>query len=81
MKITVEISDFLLDDARKLAVREAVTLRALVERGLSRIVEDAPRAPPFKLRRASFNGHGLQPERRGASWDQLREGAYGDRDA
>jgi hypothetical protein len=34
MKTTVEISDSLLREARKLARREGTTLRALVEQGL-----------------------------------------------
>ena len=39
MKTTIEISDPLLREARKLAEREGVTLRALVERGLRRVVD------------------------------------------
>ena len=38
MKTTIEISDPLLRRARRMAEREGVTLRALVERGLSRVV-------------------------------------------
>jgi hypothetical protein len=29
--------------------------------------------PPFRLRRASFKGRGLQPELRAAAWDRLRD--------
>jgi hypothetical protein len=81
MKTTVEISDSLLREARKLAAREGVTLRALVERGLHRIVAETRRAGPFKLRRASFKGNGIRPELRQASWDELRDLAYQDRGA
>jgi hypothetical protein len=42
-------------------VREGVTLRALVERGLRRVVAKSGRSGPFKLRRASFNGKGGAP--------------------
>lgn len=76
MKTTVEISDPLLRDVRKLAAREGVTLRELVERGLHRIVDEARHGAPFKLRRASFKGKGLQTELRDAPWDQLRDLAY-----
>jgi Bacterial antitoxin of type II TA system, VapB len=76
MKTTIEISDPLLREARKLAEREGVTLRALVERGLRRVVTETKPAAPFKLRRASFKGKGLQHEARGASWDALRDSAY-----
>ncbi|HEV2334247.1 MAG TPA: hypothetical protein VGS13_02000 [Stellaceae bacterium] len=60
MKTTVEIADPLLQEARELAAREGVTLRALVERGLHRVVADAKARQPFTLRRASFKGEGLQ---------------------
>lgn len=77
MKTTIEISDSLLRKARKIAAREGVTLRALVERGLHRVVSEttAPSAP-FKLRRASFKGKGLQADQRDASWEKLRDLVY-----
>ena len=77
MKTTIEISDPLLREARKVAAREGVTLRTLVERGLHRVVaEKKNNNPPFKLRRASFKGRGLQTEQRDASWEKLRDLAY-----
>ncbi|MBV8795442.1 MAG: type II toxin-antitoxin system VapB family antitoxin [Hyphomicrobiales bacterium] len=76
MKTTIEISDPLLREARKLAEREGVTLRALVERGLRRVVTETKPGPPFKLRRASFKGKGLQTDMRDASWSELRDLAY-----
>jgi Bacterial antitoxin of type II TA system, VapB len=76
MKTTIEISDPLLREARKLAEHEGVTLRALVERGLRRVVVKTKPDAPFKLRRASFKGKGLQAEARSASWDRLRDMAY-----
>ena len=77
VKTTIEISDPLLREARKLAEREGVTLRALVERGLNRVISETRRTTaPFKLRRASFGGAGLQAEFREASWETLREEVY-----
>ena len=76
MKTTVEISDPLLREIRKLAARDGVTLRTLVERGLQRVVAETGRGAPFKLRRASFKGNGLQAAFRGASWDRVRDAAY-----
>jgi hypothetical protein len=76
MKTTVEISDSLLREVRKLAAREGVTLRTLVERGLHRVVAETTKRAPFKLRRASFRGKGRQPELRDASWDRVRDLAY-----
>jgi hypothetical protein len=81
MKTTVEIADALLHDARKLAAREGVTVRTLVERGLYRVLAEANGGAPFKLRRASFKGKGRQPEFRDASWDSLRDLTYRDRGA
>jgi len=81
LKTTIEIDDRLLREARKLAAREGTTLRALVERGLRRVLADRKSAAPFKLRQASFNGQGLHPEMRDASWDELRDLVYQDRRA
>lgn len=80
MKTTIEISDPLLRAVRKLAVREGVTLRSLVERGLYRVLNETKRNRPYKMRRATFKGKGLHPDLRGASWERIRELAYGDRE-
>jgi hypothetical protein len=77
MKTTIELSDKLLGEARKLAAAQGVPVRELVERGLRHVVAEARRPPvPFVLRKASFKGKGLRPELQGASWDRLRELAY-----
>jgi hypothetical protein len=76
MKTTIEISDPLLREARKLAAREGITLRALVERGLRHVVTETKPAAPFKLRRATFKGRGLQADLGDASWDKVRDLAY-----
>jgi hypothetical protein len=81
MKTTIEISDALLREARGLAARQNVTLRALVERGLRRVVAELASGETFKLRQASFKGEGLQPEFRHASWDRIRDEVYRDRGA
>ncbi len=80
MKTTVEISDGILDDARKVAAREKTTVRALIEAGLRREIQERRRAGRFRLRRASFSGHGLRPELAGAAWDQIRDLAYESRE-
>jgi len=76
VKTTIEISDPLLRQARKLAASEGITLRTLVERGLRRVVSETKPATQFKLRKASVEGKGLQADRRAASWDGLRDLAY-----
>lgn len=81
MKTTVEIADSVLREVRKLAAREGLTLRTLVERGLRRILAESKGSAPFKLRRASFKGKGLQADLREASWDMLRDLTYQGRGA
>jgi Bacterial antitoxin of type II TA system, VapB len=77
MKTTVEISDLLLEEARKLALREGTTLRTLIEQGLRTVIaERRQRAGAFRLRKVSFRGQGLQPGVAGASWERLREMSY-----
>jgi Arc/MetJ family transcription regulator len=82
MKTTIEIADALLTEAKRVAAREGVTVRALVEQGLRRVLEEKKRrAPGFKLRRASFKGRGLQQGSGDVSFDRLRELAYEGRGA
>jgi hypothetical protein len=76
MKTTIEISDVLLRQARKTAEREGVTLRALVERGLNRVLSESSQTAPFKLRHSSFKGKGLSPEFRHATWETIRDEIY-----
>lgn len=81
MKTTIEISDFLLKEAKKIAAREGTTLRTLVEQGLRHELKQRARSTSFHLRKATFKGRGLQPGAKGLSWDQLRELAYTGRGA
>lgn len=76
MKTTIDISDVLLDEARKIAARDGVTLRALVEKGLRRVIDEGQRAHAFKLRDASVSGRGLRPELVDAGWDEILRLAY-----
>ena len=73
MKTTVDIADHLLASAKRQAVDEATTLRALIEEGLRRVLEERRRSGPFRLRRVTFNGNGLRPEVRNGSWERIRE--------
>ncbi len=76
MKTTVEISDALLQQARHLAANQHTTLRALIEQGLTRVLADQQAGTEFKLRRATFRGHGLQQQAQTADWERIREMAY-----
>lgn len=76
MKTTIEISDPLLREARRLAAREGVTLRTVVERGLHSVLKEDKGRRPYKMQRATFKGSGLQPRLQGASWERIREFSY-----
>jgi hypothetical protein len=79
MKTTIEISDPLLKEAKKVAARERTTVRALVEQGLRNELKQRTRSTSFRLRKATFKGKGLQRGAKDLSWDQLRELAYAGR--
>lgn len=76
MKTTIDITDSLLTEAKKVIARENTTLRALVEESLRETLCRHTAAGTFKMRRAAFKGKGLQPEFRGAQWDSIRSAAY-----
>ena len=76
MKTTIEISDSLLDEAKRLATKEGTTVRAYVEQGLRRIVAQRKSRGQFRLRKATFKGKGLQPGVEDATWERIREMTY-----
>lgn len=81
MKTTVEIADSLLREVRKVAAREGTTVRALIEEGLHRTLEQRTAASRFRLRDASFGEGGLVPEVREGSWERIRDLVYDGRGA
>lgn len=76
IKTTIEISDNLLNEAKKLAALERTTLKSLISEGLRLIVAERQKKETFKLRKVTFRGQGLQPHLAGASWEQVRDLAY-----
>ncbi len=76
MKTTVEIPDSLLESARQLAGRERTTVKALVVEGLRRLLQERRKARPFRLRRATFNGQGLQAQVADGTWEKIRDLTY-----
>jgi len=73
MKTTIDISEALLGQAKRLAERRGTTLRALVEEGLREVLAQRASAR-FQLRRASFQGRGLRPDV--AGWDDIRSRVF-----
>jgi hypothetical protein len=76
MKTTVEISDALLDEARRVATGTGTTVRALIEEGLRGVLKQRRRGSAFRLRAAAFRGQGVQPGVREGDWDKIRTLAY-----
>lgn len=79
MKTTIDIADDLLDRARVLAANEGITVRSLVEEGLSLALDRHSETSGFSLRRASFKGEGLQPGVSLEDWDAVRGYVYSGR--
>lgn len=73
MKTTIEISDGLLERAKRQAARQGTTLRALVEQGLLSVLRDRGGSGLHRLRKASFGRGGLTPAARSAGWDAIRQ--------
>ena len=81
MKTTIEIADGLLNEARKVAEREKITLRTLVERGLRQELKERRARAPFRLRLVTFHGDGLHPQAGEGAWERLRDFIYEGRGA
>jgi hypothetical protein len=78
MKTTIDLNDALLEEARRLAAKENRTLRDITEAALRRYLGEAraQRAKPFRLRRVTFKGKGLQPGLREGDWSVIRDLTY-----
>ena len=74
MKTTIEVSDALFKSAKQLAQRNQTTMRALIEDGLRRVLNDqqTKAKPAFKLKNASVQGKEMliaDPRR----WQQMED--------
>ena len=76
MKTTIEIAPAILQRGKRLAREEHVTLRALVEEGLRKVIADRERKAPFKLRRVPFGGGGFREGFEDGSWERVRGAIY-----
>ena len=81
MKTTIELADGLLAEARRVARREGLTLKALLEQGLRRALDDRRRPRTFHLRDASVTGQGLAPDVKAGGWEAIRDLSYRERGA
>lgn len=76
MKTTLDISDPLFREAKAVARRDGITVRAIVERGLQLALAERRQRKPFRLRDASVGGKGLQPTVAGLTPQQLIDLTY-----
>lgn len=76
MKTTVEISDDVLEKARRVAAREKTTLRSLIEEGLRLVLASRRRKERFVLRDSGVDGRGTQAGIDEGDWDQVRDLIY-----
>lgn len=82
MKTTVEIADALFEEAKRVSAARRTTLRALIEEGLRRVLEEQESSRGvFRLRRVAVGGRGLHPEVEEGSWERIRERIYKGRGA
>ena len=79
MKTTIDITDGLLAEAKKVAAEKHTTVRALVEDGLRLVLDRERQREPLTLRDGSVGGHGLRPAMRDAGHDVWLDAVYGDR--
>lgn len=81
MKTTIDIADDLFLRGKRLARRQGVTLRELVEEGLSGSIARRERGAPFRFRPVTVKGKGLAPEAEDAGWEAIRQAVYRGRGA
>lgn len=79
MKTTVEISDGLLARAKRHARKSGKSLRALIEEGLRRVLQDEPARVRYRLPDCSVGRAGGVNPLESLSWQDLREQIYGGR--
>ena len=77
MKTTLDITDTLFDEAKRIAARDGETLRSLVEQGLRKVLaERQAKVKPFKMKDASYGSGWLTPEFENATWAEIIEASY-----
>ncbi len=79
MKTTIDIANNIMVRSKKLSRRQKVTFKALVEEGLELVLEKRTAKGKYKAQPVTFAGAGLSGEYKKASWEKIRELAYGDR--
>ncbi len=81
MKTTVELPDSLLRAAKRVALKNRTTVKALIEQGLRTVITERKRETGFALRDATFGGDGLVAGRSLKDWASIRDLVYSERGA
>lgn len=77
MKTTLDIADPLLNQVRKIALRDGDTLRSLVEQGLRKVVaERGAKVQPFALQDCSVGVRGARSAYETLHWRDKRALIY-----
>jgi hypothetical protein len=79
VKSTFDISDALLARAKRHARRAGKPLRALIEEGLRRVLDEAPARERYELADRSVGRPGAPNPLERFSWQDLRDEIYGGR--
>ena len=76
MKTTIEISDSILRQAKKLVREQNVTLSSLIEEGLSKVIEERSDRSNIRVTPVVFDGKGLTADFQCVRWERIRDAAY-----
>ena len=79
MKITVEVSDAILERARRIAQHRGRSVRSLVEEGLRLVLDAEGPARPYRMEDRSVGVKGAPNPLESMSWQDLRAEIYGER--
>ena len=81
MRTSVEISDVLLGQAKRLACKCCSLLLSLVKEALPKVIstETERRDKPFKLQNITYGKGGMKSKFQNAGWVKLRNEIYGER--
>ena len=79
MKTTVDIADALLARAERHARKTHRTVRALIEEGLRRVLDEEGETAAYRLPDRSAGRAGEPDPLEKLSWVELRDEIYGDR--
>jgi hypothetical protein len=79
MKTTVELPDALLQRAKRYARKTGRPLRALIDEGLRRVLDEPGRASAYRLPDRSVGEAGARNPLASYGWSELRDEIYGGR--